>query len=648
MRFIKGRNPRLSSSPKPSAYTAIEPPADSSSTHVILAVGCPADLIATLEPLMQQADPEVNLLTVSTGAAALELLHGNTFHIIVLNIGIPDIDARDLFTTLREAPETAAIPVLFVGQRITASVRNHPCRTTIDGHLDDTVSPEEITAWITMRLQEPIPDDRITRLDPLTELPNRAAFCLDFKETTETFHASHEPVALAMVSLHMQGNGGTGTEADLQDCCILELARVLSSSLRATDYLARWSLGSFVVLLAGEDTLGATRAIEKVLSRYWQSIATACDSPSRCLVLSAGVTLVTPEMLVANAVASAERYLFMARTAGGNQVVSSNSRLYRRSVHALVLISDKLMGNVISNLLDHAEIRVVHASTLKEAETACSGRQRFQLIVIDECLGKGEGFHALEQLKALARNRAVPTIMLLAEHSEMRIARALELGANDYAGRPFAPLPFISRVQKLLEHGSSQQSETERCYRILVVDRSLDDLILAGATLHHHGGFQVYLALGVDDIQVRLSEQPVDIILAPLSMLKHEKPFLLRSDEEPLSLDVAFVATSEKDQEQLSRLYERQISGIIHKPFNVATLGPEIEQITGISPSRKTNIVDSEHISNEITRVLTLVGPMPRKQPSESGFSMQGGSKLRPQAQVQRKGQQDVAGEWEW
>lgn len=285
---------------------------------------------------------------------------------------------------LRETPETAAIPVLFIGNHITGLVRQHPCRMAMDGDMDETATPAAVAAWLTNRLREHAPVDRDSKIDPMTGLPNRAAFCRDFNDASGACHATHEPAALAMLSLDLKGDASE-PPAGLYERILPEWARGLTAALRATDYLARWSSGAFVVLLAGEDTAGATRAIKRAFAGCRQALADACGEFANRLSLSAGVTTVTPGMPVAYAAASAERYLFSAKTAGGDRVVSSDSRLYRRPDHALVLIDDTLMGRVIEDLLAYAELKVVHATCLDQALDACSGRQRFQLIIVDEC-----------------------------------------------------------------------------------------------------------------------------------------------------------------------------------------------------------------------------------------------------------------------
>lgn len=615
--------------------------------RIILAVGCSESFLPPVAEILNR-DMPVQMFAVRTGGEALRVVRDREVDVILLCVGIPDLDVRDLLATLREATETATIPVLFMGKRVIDSIRHHPCRMSMDGDMEETATHAEVASWLAKRLRESTPEDRRGRLDPLTGLPNRAAFCAEFEHARAACHAAREPVTLAMLQLELQ-DGAAAVPVALYDHLLCAWARSLSATFRLTDYLARWNAATLVLLLPGEDIVGGTRAVERAFARCRQYILNACGAHAECLSLCAGVTSVTPGMSVAHAVASAERYLSSARSAGGNRVVSSDSRLYRRPVYALLLIDDPLMGRVISGILHQEELKVVHARSLDEARAASGGRRRFQLIVIDELLEKTQGYKALEQLKALPGTRTVPTIMLLAELSEVRIAKALELGASDYVGRPFSPLPFVSRVRRLLEHGVSLHSAPVIARRVLIIEHSLEDLILAGTTLDQHDSFIPYLAYDAKDAIERLATQPVDIVLAPLDMLKHETQGFLHLCGIPLPHDIAIVGISTGEAEVSGEAYDKRLAGVIRKPFDVLTLGRDIEELTGISATVKSTEEDSNHISDEIQRVLTLFGP-PAGSGSQSERLMRSGQPGKKTANVRlaRSGEAEAQPKWKW
>ncbi len=575
---------------------------DGVDSSAVLVVGCAPDFTEELASSVSQGTRKV--LAARTGSECMEVIRGNRVVLIVMSVALPDMDARELFTGLRENPQTASIPVLFVGQRISDSVKKHACLIESDGHMEGDPSAGEAAAWVTARLRRTREVARVGRRDPQTGLPNRAAFCDDFTQTCQTCHAASEPVALAVVSVDECAQGPEDRAQSAKDEIVPRVATILSACLRATDLVARWSSEEFVLLLPGEDASGAARAIEKALAALRNVTATDNGGQLKGVTLSAGLTVVTSATPVTAAVADAERYLYKVKAAGGNGVASSQSQLHRRANRALIVIDDRVMSLVIKGVLEKEELEVFHVKEADLAVDACAGRRRFQVMVIDERLPNRDGFAALEKLKAIPRNRHVPTIMLLSEKTEDRVTRALELGASDYDGRPFAPLPFVSRVRKLIAQTRTTGPAHSGSYRVLVVDDAAKHLILAASALHQYGGFCVYLARGDEDARNRLASLAVDIVVAPLAMIRSGRLSLATGPGEAARRDVALVATVVSDGYDPACIQQHGIKGVLKTPFDALTLGREIESLVDISAAGKPCDAPPDHLEREFQRIM--------------------------------------------
>lgn len=86
-----------------------------------------------------------------------------------------------------------------------------------------------------------------------------------------------------------------------------------------------------------------------------------------------------------------------------------------------------------------------------------AGLRRFReyapdLVLLDVVLPKLAGFEVCAQLRASSE---VPIIMLSAVPDDWEKARCLQLGANDYLGKPFDIDELVARVQAALPPGSS-------------------------------------------------------------------------------------------------------------------------------------------------------------------------------------------------
>jgi two-component system, response regulator len=71
------------------------------------------------------------------------------------------------------------------------------------------------------------------------------------------------------------------------------------------------------------------------------------------------------------------------------------------------------------------------------------------VVLLDLKLPKVDGLEVLERLKADARTRTIPTVVLTSSNERADIARSYELGVNSYVVKPVNFDQFSAAVQKL-------------------------------------------------------------------------------------------------------------------------------------------------------------------------------------------------------
>jgi len=75
------------------------------------------------------------------------------------------------------------------------------------------------------------------------------------------------------------------------------------------------------------------------------------------------------------------------------------------------------------------------------------------LVLLDVMIPHITGFEVLQKLRAEARTRELPVVMMTSFSRERDVARGRELGANDYIIKPLMELDFLDRVARALgEH----------------------------------------------------------------------------------------------------------------------------------------------------------------------------------------------------
>ncbi|EQD55690.1 two component transcriptional regulator, winged helix family, partial [mine drainage metagenome] len=112
----------------------------------------------------------------------------------------------------------------------------------------------------------------------------------------------------------------------------------------------------------------------------------------------------------------------------------------------VVVEDEDAIRELVAFHLEAAGFAVAQAAD-GEAGVALAKTEEIQLVVLDLMLPKMDGVAVLREIR---RHSRVPVIMLTARTEEADRVRGLELGADDYMGKPFSPRELIARVKAVL------------------------------------------------------------------------------------------------------------------------------------------------------------------------------------------------------
>lgn len=82
----------------------------------------------------------------------------------------------------------------------------------------------------------------------------------------------------------------------------------------------------------------------------------------------------------------------------------------------------------------------------------------YDLLLLDVALSEGNGFAVCSAVKA---NTDIPVIFLTASGDEYSVITGLDMGADDYIGKPFRPRELLSRIKSVLRRAGKTQSIVE-------------------------------------------------------------------------------------------------------------------------------------------------------------------------------------------
>jgi len=119
--------------------------------------------------------------------------------------------------------------------------------------------------------------------------------------------------------------------------------------------------------------------------------------------------------------------------------------------HILVVDDDPEICKLLARYLEPQGFRVQLAATCREMRERLITNQ-IDLVVLDVMLPDGSGLDLCRDLRAERSN--VPIILLTALKEDVDRIIGLEIGADDYLGKPFNPRELVARMRAVLRRRS--------------------------------------------------------------------------------------------------------------------------------------------------------------------------------------------------
>jgi two-component system response regulator CpxR len=98
----------------------------------------------------------------------------------------------------------------------------------------------------------------------------------------------------------------------------------------------------------------------------------------------------------------------------------------------------------------------------------------FDALILDVMLPGMNGFEVLRRIRASEKNAALPVLMLTARGEEIDRVVGLEMGADDYLGKPFSPRELTARIKAILRRTAPIKAEVRTAAMRQVEDITID------------------------------------------------------------------------------------------------------------------------------------------------------------------------------
>ena len=120
--------------------------------------------------------------------------------------------------------------------------------------------------------------------------------------------------------------------------------------------------------------------------------------------------------------------------------------------HILVVDDDDKIRSLVKQFLIEKDFIVSTAANANEAKLKID-TFNFSLIILDVMMPGQNGYELTKELKD---SKNIPVILLTAKGEAESRVHGLELGADDYLGKPFEPRELLLRIKNVLSNRNNQ------------------------------------------------------------------------------------------------------------------------------------------------------------------------------------------------
>ena len=126
----------------------------------------------------------------------------------------------------------------------------------------------------------------------------------------------------------------------------------------------------------------------------------------------------------------------------------------------LVVDDEASIREMLVLALEISDFECLEAADIHEAYRLITDELP-DMVLLDWMLPGGSGIKLLRRLKKEEATQTLPVIMLTARSHEDNVIQGLEVGADDYITKPFAPKELIAIVKAILRRSSSEKGGRE-------------------------------------------------------------------------------------------------------------------------------------------------------------------------------------------
>lgn len=153
----------------------------------------------------------------------------------------------------------------------------------------------------------------------------------------------------------------------------------------------------------------------------------------------------------------------------------------------LIVDDEKHILELLQYNLVERGYHVIQAETGEEALEQLKKHPKVDGILLDLLLPGIDGLEVLRRIRSQDETKHIPVIMLTAKNEELDTVLGLEMGADDYIGKPFRMRELLARLKAVLRRNqeiSSEKKEKKYSFGNLEINETTRQVIKDGVIIN--------------------------------------------------------------------------------------------------------------------------------------------------------------------
>lgn len=377
---------------------------------------------------------------------------------LILDINLPKQNGLNLLESLQSHNSKKFTPTIMISIDNSRENRIISYKLGADDFIPKPIDIEEFVIRVERQLARKQIFNQSVLIDELTQVYNRKFLEDSLQRCLNDVKRSNTYFSLAILDLdHFKKVNDTyGHLAG--DQVLAGFAQFIKENIRSSDTVFRYGGEEFIILFPRATDLEAKEVLTRLLNEFSSMIFTE-NNESFSVTFSAGVYMVTKLKTSSSIIQTADQALYTAKERGRARVISANSLDLGRSKKKIfvsiidddAIIRTMLMKAIKSMDFNHIQLDIKvyeDGSVFFEQERHRENGQHF--VILDGIMPVMDGIEVLRKLKEGVDSSMFQVLMLTGRKSEGDIAKALELGADDYVTKPFNISELQNRIERFI------------------------------------------------------------------------------------------------------------------------------------------------------------------------------------------------------